>query len=381
MVKWETGRDATNSRPSAKPAGCTRIGASCTAPPGLSSERRAPGKGLTVRLVDSVPELGGLEPTWRRLEDAQGVVNPFLTWEWQWSWWEVFQGAALPRVLLFSDDRGPAAVVPLCAPRADPSRLVFAGGDELSDQLGYLSCPGLAEEVADLTLRWARSSGARRLDLQFLTGWGQELPALEGAAQELGLPHLATPQEVSPGLDLPSDFEAYLSQRLGKKDRHELRRKLRRLDQEAPGWKLLGPGDLGLEPALDRFLWLLRESRPDKAAFLTPEVDRFFRLVAGRLAARGWLRLWLLEARGELIAGTFGFCTGGVWYLYNSGYDPGRAHLSPGLICVAEGLRRAMQEGCRQADLLRGNEAYKYRLGAEDQVLLRLAVSLDGSPA
>ncbi len=344
----------------------------------MSSELKVTGTEMTVRVVDTVAGLGRLRTVWRQLESAQPAINPFLSWEWQESWWEVFQDSYQPRVLLIFSGEDPVAVVPLCVPRGEPRHLLFAGGEDLSDQLGFLAQPGREGEVAAEVLRWAAAIGAELLDLQFLRDWGAELPALERAADDLGLSHSSAPQEVSPALELPADFEAYLTLRLGKKDRHELRRKLRRLDHERPGWTLRGPAELGLEPALDRFLWLLRASRPDKADFLTPKVERFFRLVAGRLEERGWLRLALLEAGGELVAGTFGFCTGGVWYLYNSGYDPAEAHLSPGLLCVAEGLRGAIAAGCTQADLLRGNEPYKYRLGAQDQFLVRLRVEMTG---
>ena len=360
--------------------GVTEIGASCTAPTEVSADPESWGAGLTSQVVESTTGHPGLRPVWEELSAARDDPTPFLSWEWQESWWAVFAASHLPRTLVLSAGAEVVGIAPLCVRAGEEETLLFAGGQDLSDQLGILCRPGFEEQVAEGVLAWAAGSGAGRLDLHFLRDWGWELPALEQAAERMGLGAEVHPEEVSPAIDLPASFDEYLALRLGKKDRHELRRKLRRLAQERPGWRLLGPDELGLERALDTFLALLRASRPDKRDFLTPEVERFFREAAERFQRRGWLRLNLLEEGGKLAAGTFGFCLGGVWYLYNSGYDPAEAHLSPGLICVAEGLRGAIEQGCRQADLLRGNEGYKYRLGAHDQFLVNLVVHFPRGP-
>ncbi len=356
--------------------GVTEIGASCTAPTGVSADPESGGEGLSCQVVDTTTGLAGLRRVWERTEAPSEERTPFLTWEWQESWWAVFSSSHRPRTLLLSHEGEVVGIAPLCVSLQREGTLQFAGGENLSDQLGLLARPGFEEQVAEAVVAWAIASGALELDLHFLRDWGWELPALERAVERRGLTLEVHPEEVSPAIDLPPSFDEYLALRLGKKDRHELRRKMRRLEQERPGWRLTGPEELGLEPALTAFLRLLRASREDKDHFLTPEVERFFREVAERFQRRGWLRLALLEEGGRLAAGTFGFCMGRVWYLYNSGYDPAEAHLSPGLLCVAEGLRRAIGEGCRQADLLRGNEGYKYRLGAQDQFLANLRISL-----
>ncbi len=257
-----------------------------------------------------------------------------------------------------------------------PGRLGFAGGHELTDHLGFLHLPGAEERVAGATLDWAfGEAGAMVLELDFLPATSTSLAALERQAARSGFRVERAAQEVSPGLDLPEDFEDYLTERLNKKDRHELRRKLRRIDETVPGWRLVDQSELGLDRALDAFFLLLQRSGEHKRDFLTPEVEKFIRTVSGRFEERGWLRIGLLQAGDRLLAATHGFCVDGTWYLYNSGYDPQAAALSPGLICVAEGIRRAQSEGCRRVDLLRGDEPYKYHLGGQDQSLFQLRIS------
>jgi len=60
--------------------------------------------------------------------------------------------------------------------------------------------------------------------------------------------------------------------------------------------------------------------------------------------------------------------------LYNSGYDPAYAGLSVGLLSKALALRRAIEEGRRRFDFLRGAEPYKYDLGAENLNVYRCII-------
>src|SRR5438132_13231481 len=100
-----------------------------------------------------------------------------------------------------------------------------------------------------------------------------------------------TQEDVCPRAELPGDWEAYLG-RLSKKDRHELRRKFRRLDSAGQVTFPLGSGDKDM----DDFFRLHRLSREDKAGFMTPDMEAFFRQVMTRMADSA--RLQFIEVDG-----------------------------------------------------------------------------------
>ncbi len=324
--------------------------------------------------------LRGLEAEWLALQARIHPLNPFLSWQWQWSWWEEFGAGREPRWLACRADGRLVGILPLCSAPGGGGDLAIGGGLDLSDHLGILADRTDLPGVAAAVVGWwgAEARAGRMLDLHFLPEDDASLAALRAAAVAGGLRVDDRIEEVSPAVAVPDDFEAYLEARLGKKDRHELRRKRRRLDREQPGWRLADQRQLGLERALEDFFALHRASHPDKAAFLTEANMRFFRRVAARLDAAGWLRLQVLLTGDTPVAATFGFTVDHTWYLYNSGYDPGAARWSVGLLCVAEGVRAAIAEGCDRCDFLRGNEAYKYDLGAHDRALHALRI---GGPA
>ena len=69
---------------------------------------------------------------------------------------------------------------------------------------------------------------------------------------------------------------------------------------------------------MDRFFALHRLSRGEKADFMTPDVERFFRDIADALAPLGRLRLGVLRAHDEDAAVLFAFAYRSTLALYNA---------------------------------------------------------------
>jgi predicted N-acyltransferase len=99
-------------------------------------------------------------------------------------------------------------------------------------------------------------------------------------------------------MELPAEFETYLDT-LNSKQRHEVRRKLRRLNEAGTVNYHLLDDMARIRPALDNFFSMFVESRDDKATFLTPEMKRFFLTLMEKLGEAGILRLGVLELDGS----------------------------------------------------------------------------------
>ena len=102
----------------------------------------------------------------------------------------------------------------------------------------------------------------------------------------------------APFVSLPGSFDEYL-ERLGTKERHELRRKMRRAGEFLPGlaFRVTRTTD-ELANDLPSFLRLLRKSHPAKEAFMDEAMATFFREVAEGFLASGRLRLAFLSTQG-----------------------------------------------------------------------------------
>jgi CelD/BcsL family acetyltransferase involved in cellulose biosynthesis len=125
---------------------------------------------------------------------------------------------------------------------------------------------------------------------------------------------------------------------------------------------------------MDTFLDLHTGSRQDKTDFMTDGMSSFFRRMASALSAEGLIRLFILQINARPAAAVLCFDAGSYLYLYNSGYDPEFSSLSVGLVSKALCLKWAIENGKKGIDFLRGNEPYKYDLGASDQEIYRLQI-------
>ncbi len=168
-------------------------------------------------------------------------------------------------------------------------------------------------------------------------------------------------------LDLPRDPNAYLAL-LDAKQRHELRRKRRRFEEQAGI-----PSLVRYDNALEGFAAMHRTATGEKGEFMTPDMESFF----GSLVtdAGGVIDL-LLDGSGNPAAAAFGFEDADTYYLYNSAFAAERAPLSPGIVLVAELIAATIRSGRRRFDFLKGGEDYKVRLGARPRPLYRLEGAL-----
>jgi CelD/BcsL family acetyltransferase involved in cellulose biosynthesis len=257
--------------------------------------------------------------------------------------------------------------------RDSDGTLGFAGG-ELTDEQDVVASAGEQRSVASAVAGWIAADAPRLVRLEYVP---EDAPTLDAMAAVLGERGYRVDRSrliTSPRLGLPRDFESYV-QSLGKKERHELRRKIRRLEKATQAtfrWAT----DAERGATLDRFFALHRLSRGEKADFMTPDVERFFRDIADALAPLGRLRLGVLHAHDEDAAVLFAFAYRGTLALYNAAYDPALASLSIGIVSHAWTIREAIAEQFDTYDLLRGDEPYKYDLGGTDRWLGRLEAAL-----
>jgi CelD/BcsL family acetyltransferase involved in cellulose biosynthesis len=183
-------------------------------------------------------------------------------------------------------------------------------------------------------------------------------------------------QDRCPVITLPDSWDAYLAG-LDKKQRHEIRRKIRRAESQAEtSWYTTDPYQGELAAEVSSFIDLHRLSSPEKDIFMHTAMRGFFHAIARATADRGWLHLSFIEMNGHRTAGMMSFDYTNSRYLYNSGFDGEQfGHLSPGIVLLSYSIREAIELGRCTFDFLRGDEEYKYRMGAEPVEVHELTIS------
>ena len=315
-------------------------------------------------------ELAELQPEWVRLLERQPEPVPFQHPTWQRVWLEEFQDGRDLLLLAVRDGEELVGVAPLLR---DGDTLTLVGHYSICDYMDFVVAADQGRNVFEAILTKLQDEAWSQLELRGLREGSTTLIELPQAAESRGMTVEREEEAVAPRIQLPGDWEEYVSS-LKKKHRHELRRKLRNLES-AGDLELrtyTSPKDVEMHlPVLLRFMV---ESREDKARFLSEQMGLFFHKATQALAEEGLIRLYELELDGKPVASVLCFDQGGQLYMYNSGYDPEYAPMSVGIASKALCLRQAIADGKHCLDLLRGDEEYKYRLGAQDQQIYKLSI-------
>lgn len=335
---------------------------------------------------------------------AEAGAGPFVHPAWHEAWLRHFGKGVAPLFLAVreapgrrargaapaeADDDGDAAGEDGGAEPLPPLRGVMAldmarpgearmlGDHNVRDYGGPLAAPGYEDLVARGVLEWLAEDMTPSLELRGIPADGVLQHAFGQVAEGLGWTLEAEAEAVAPFAALPPTFEEFV-QGLPKHDRHELRRKLRNLEAAGSVTFACAEDAGAVAACMDEFLNLMRVSRPDKDAFLTPAMEGFFRDLAATFASVGMARIETLRLDGAPVAMLFTFEAGRVSYLYNSGFDPACANLAVGLLSKAISLREAIARGCHTFDFLRGDEEYKRRLGGRPRELVTLRLRYRG---
>jgi len=316
-------------------------------------------------------------PEWESVLSRSLRPTPFLSPSFLLPWAALFTREGDTRIFRWERGGEAEGLLFLCR-RPDPAGWELLGGETVADSLDAVVAAGYEREfwTAFLERAAGRLGSGGLLRFPNLVEGTPSLSLLPELCGRFGMVCHVEETDRSPVLPLPGDFEGYLG-RLGKKERHELRRKLRRASELVPGLGYrVTSGAAELARDLDSFFSLHRASQKEKEEFMDDRMERFFRDIAGRFLSAGKLRLSFLSVGEADIASAFQLEWDGSLLLYNSGFDPEYRRIGPGLILLARCIEEAIGRGGREYDFLRGRERYKYDLGGVDRVVYRATVGL-----
>ncbi len=328
---------------------------------------------MGVEIIAGNPFPENLLSLWEALLQKSPFQNPFLTPLWSQLWLRHFGRNLEVKTLLPQSSGGdPLGLGVFCDSGEEGGKkgLTLLGSMDVWDYRDLILPAGKEEEALGVLARFWGEGPLEELEFRGISEFSPTLRFLPDLLQTCGFRVTQTVQEVSIYLNLPRTWDDFLAH-LDSKDRHELRRKMRRLERES-SFEIRQGQEENLAERMDAFLDLHRKSRKDKAEFMTPEMEGYFREIALRFRERGWLSLPFLRAEGKDAAAYFSFRYQGVEYVYNSGYDPEYARLSPGIVLAADCIRRAMEKGMTVFHFLRGQEDYKYRLGGKEEKIYQI---------
>lgn len=329
---------------------------------------------LKTELIHGSKAFDLLEDEWDELVGRSMTNTPFQSLAYQRSWWRNLGEGDLFTITIRESTDNLIAIG--CFYLRDGT-VYFNGCIEETDYLDLLVDATLAETAWEVILECMDSSGFPNWNNLDLCNVPEDSPTnifLPKLVKKRGYLCNVEEFDVCPVITLPKTFEAYLAN-LPKKQRHEIRRKIRRAERAEAKVSIIESGE-DIVSNVDSFLRLLSSSSDKKSAWLNDSREAVFHEIAQAAQKSGTLQLMFLELNGKKAAGLFNFAYRNRIWVYNSGLDPDEyGHLSAGVVLTARSIEKAIEDGRSEFDFLRGAEGYKYRFGAKDTVINRLYIS------
>ena len=316
----------------------------------------------TIR-VEELSQLSGIRDEWVGLMARIPQSSYFQTPDWVLAWWETIGGMPPTELVLWRSSSGALEGIQFLSrlmrrvhprlPPAWPIWTVTGSGIGDADHIGWPVLPQHREAARQHAMRRTRGTTLLLQDLDSETG----VPYVPRGARLLfrnPCPRMA----LYPPDAIPASM---------RRTQHHLRRYEKRADAAGITFRWI-PGSQMDDSFLERFFALHKSRMTEKGVssrFLSAE-PLFRRLVAQGSAARGPIAM--VAERDRRMIGLLCFLRwGDTLAYYQSGWSPEWASVELGRLLFNESIKGAGADGLRTMDFLRGNEEYKYRLGAVDR--------------
>jgi CelD/BcsL family acetyltransferase involved in cellulose biosynthesis len=316
--------------------------------------------------------LGEYRRLWQQHYQLWQENGPFVSPAWLSAWWQCFGGDAELLMLMVNDNGRLLGVAPLMV-EGRTARLI--GSEDVSDYLDFLVLEGGEQQFYAILVSHLQLLGIKQLRAIPVRPESSVLKALVPWARKSGYAVGLEDRSMSVQMPLPAHWDEYLA-KLSKKQRHEAKRKMRRLAEagEVTTRRITRPQEV--EVAMTHFFHWFRLSREDKEIYMTPGRERFFVTLAGQLAEAGMLNMLALEIDGAVEAMVFCIELGSTTYLYNNGFNPQFRSASIGIVSKLMTIRDSIAAGRNCYDFLNGAEEYKYQLGGREIALSACTIDL-----
>jgi CelD/BcsL family acetyltransferase involved in cellulose biosynthesis len=338
---------------------------------------------MQLKVIKTLNELEEIETEWNNLLGKSASHVPFMRHEYMTPWWKTLGGGEWPHgdlhiVTAYSEEGNLIGIAPFfhTTNLDGKAALMFIGSIEISDYLDFVSALDVLPAFVDVLLEHLDSPEApdwEVLDLYNFLEESYTLPILEAAAQKHGWNFIKERIQPAPAISIPDSWDAYLAG-IKKKQRHEIRRKIRRAESYiVPVRWYIVQDETTLDDEIEAFFQLMAYD-PEKDAFLTEVMRTQMRDSIHTAFQAGWLQLSFLEVGDEKAAAYLNFDYENKLWVYNSGINFNFRELSPGWVLLAFLIQWAIDNGREALDFMRGDEAYKYRFGGVDRFVLRVQV-------
>lgn len=343
---------------------------------------------LKLETINSLEKFSALREEWDSLLDNSSADNIFLTWEWQFNWWQAFQEGKKLNIILAYDEKGKLlGIAPLyaikkrilnCIPYYE-LRFIGSGNEATSEYLDFICYKGKEEEALSTLLRLS-SNGFVPVHMLLLSDMFEDSQSknyILGYINKNGFRYLIKEERpFCPTIKPSSNWEAYV-QGLPKFMRRNLRSSLRKLEKDFT-IELSKFSDIGNNGAFEHFQRLYadrRKQKSEKNKYASESYRIFQENTMKSLSDKKWLYLCFLSLNDIMVAVQYCFKYKDKLYFYQNGSDNNYAKLNVSQNLMGYIIKEAHENGITECDLLRGEEWYKMRWANDVRKKIKIVMS------
>jgi CelD/BcsL family acetyltransferase involved in cellulose biosynthesis len=317
---------------------------------------------------------------WNTLVKQSIADTPFSRYEYLSEWWKTRGGGEWLRqsaeivLVSASENDQLIGIAPLFLTEYENRRaLLLIGSIEISDYLDLIVREADLPRFLPQLIDFLASSFADTwsvIDWYNLPDQSPTLAALKAEAEKRSWTYHEDVYRPTPRIPLNGSFEEYLS-RIDKKQRHEIRRKMRRAAESELNVRfVLIDKSADIEKEINDFFELMTQD-PNKANFLHPAMREQMTVTIRSAFEHCYLWLAFLEVGGAKVAASLNFDYNNKLWGYNSGVSREHMELSPGWVLLSHVIQWCCENGRSEFDFMRGDEEYKYRFGGINRFVMR----------
>ncbi len=347
---------------------------------------------FTVKKITHKENFRAIRDQWNTLLNGSKSNNISLTWEWMYTWWEVFNEGRELCILTVWNEEELIAIAPLLKRRIWHYKVIpfwrlefLASGENMedevcSDYLDFIIKSGMESEamrvLADYLMHQIRGEWDEMV-LADIAEDSENLRHLEELLKERDLQWEVVDRISCFYIKLPETWDEYLES-LSSGMRYKIRRGRRELTKQSAQYRIAKDRD-ELEKALEILIKLHQDRWTDKGkpgVFSSQKFMTFHRRLMPLSFQNDWLKLHSLLLRGESIAAHYNFRYNHKIYFYQSGMSlTDNKHIRPGILLHSYCIEEAIDAGLAEYDFLKGDSDYKRALSTDSRAIVIVRVS------